>query len=143
MGDQAVKLTNYEKRRLEWGIAITTTGFGLWLLAPMASMDSAAYLQLRAWLSEPAWGLFFLDTGGLHAIALQINGRRWWTPFARAGMLILNAFAYLFFAAGFYTVDPASTAVYIYGPLMTFLLMSALHTAAQDCYRAWMLYRRA
>ena len=58
-------------------------------------------------------------------------------------MLTVNAFAYLFFAAGFYTVDPASTAVFIYGPALMLAVLMALYTAAKDCNRAWMLYRGA
>ena len=138
-----MKLTHYEQRKLEWWLAGMTALFGLWLLAPMVSMDSDAYIQLRAWMREPTWGLFFLCTGSGHAISLEINGRCWWTPFTRTLMLTVNAFAYLFFAAGFYTVDPASTAVFIYGPALMLAVLMALYTAAKDCNRAWMLYRGA
>ena len=53
----------------------------------------------------------------LQCLALFLNGRRWWTPYVRAAMTISNLLAYTLLLAGFWLLDPHTTAVATYGGL--------------------------
>ena len=105
----------FGERKIEYWWAAQTTGFGLWLSHPAGTLDSPAFAILTRWLPEYQWALLFTITGMVHLAALFINGRRWWTPFVRAGATSINALSYAGFAAGFAMLDPMTSAVYTYG----------------------------
>ena len=104
----------FHQRIFEWWLACGTFGFGAFLAWDAPSMDSEAYSQLIMWMSEGSWATFFVVTGLVHITALAINGRRWWTPIARVSATSFNYYAYALFGWGFYRIDNASTAVYLY-----------------------------
>lgn len=129
-------IRKHKDRRLEWWLAATTFGFGLWVVDPARSMDGRAYDVLRTWLSEADWGLLFILTGALHLVALGINGRAWWTPFVRSGVTAANAMIYAAFATGFALSDKSSTAVWIYSALCVAALV-CIYGAVRDVVRIW------
>ena len=67
--------------------------------------------------SEFTWGAMFLLNGLNHALALAINGRRWWSPIVRWVAGFSSASLYLIWAAGFAYADSATTAVFTYSGL--------------------------
>jgi hypothetical protein len=134
-------MTHHHKdRRLEWWLAINTAFFGVFIAAAWQSMDSAAYDVLRTWLTETNWGLLFVVTGFCHAVALGINGRAWWTPFVRTAATSANALIYASFAAGFWAMDPKSTAVWIYSSLSVAALI-CIYGAVKDVVHVWGAWR--
>ncbi|WP_425070633.1 hypothetical protein [Sagittula sp. S175] len=104
----------HKDRRIEWWFATITNLFGCFLLVPAVSMDAKAFEALISWMPEAAWGFFFLATGAIHVIALNINGRAWWTPLTRTLMVALNTFIYAAFGVGIWVADPWSTGVFTY-----------------------------
>lgn len=128
-----MKFTNYNKRKLEWGLAFYTLLYGIFLLFPFVSMASPAYIAVLSILTETQWGFVYVLTGVLHIIALHINGKRWWTPFARLSVLFLNTQAYMCLFLGFLKVSLFSTAVINYGLIVFVLFIPAMLTAAKDC----------
>jgi len=126
----------YADRRIEWWFAIVTFGFGLWIARPEESMDSLAFAALRRVLGEEGWAMVFAITGTLHCAALGINGRRWWTPLVRTGMVVINAFVYVSFGYGIYRIDPASTGVYTYCAAMGLAANICLWGAVKDSHHA-------
>lgn len=131
---------HYKDRRLEWSLAAGTFGFGVWLADGASSMDSEAYLILRAWLVESDWAILFIITGALHMVALGINGRAWWTPFIRSGVTAFNALVYASFATGFWLLDASSTAVFMYSWAGT-QAMICVYGAVKDVSRVWGAWR--
>lgn len=122
-------IIKFKDRIFEWWLAVNTTLFGVFISMPAESMDSLAFLQLRSFMPESAWGAFFLTTGALHLMALIINGRRWWTPLVRSAVTSLNCFVYILFGVGIFMIDPWSTGVFSY--------VSTIGSAAAICfYRA-------
>ena len=89
-------------------------GFGLFILQPERQMDTLAYAALIRAMPEWGWGALFAWVGAWHLIAVAVNGRRWWTPIARAWMCAATSLLYAVFAAGFWAINPHTTAVYTY-----------------------------
>lgn len=104
----------FDNRALEWWLASTTFGSGVFLGQRAPVMSSPPYHQLILWFPEQDWALFFILTGTLHLLALAINGRAWWTPLLRAAMAAANSAVFCLFAAGFFMVLPHTTSVYSY-----------------------------
>ncbi len=121
-------------RETEWTISIAATGFGIWLIWPMPSMDGAAFSVLTNWAPEPQWGLLFFLTGISHVVALVINGRAAWTAWVRAGCAALNFMTYVMLAAGFWVLDPATTGVYSYS-IFAAMALAAWVRAIRDGFR--------
>mgnify|MGYP003453333939 FL=1 len=103
-----------ERRKLEIFVGIGTLGFGLFTLMPAVQMGTQAYDALIRAMPEWQWGLLFASVGSAHLMAVAVNGRRWWTPLARALMCVITAMLYAAFAAGFWSTNPHTTAVYTY-----------------------------
>jgi hypothetical protein len=101
-------------RRLEIFIAGMSFFFGCWLLMPAVSMRTAAYAGLLRLMSEGHWGAMFLLNGLNHALALAINGARWWSPIVRWVASFSTMGLGILWGWGFSLVDPASTAVFMY-----------------------------
>lgn len=127
--------TNYASRKLEWLIALYTVGFGAFLMLPWISMSPRSFRGALAVMGEFSWGGTYLGVGVIHAIALHINGRSAWTPFARAGALFLNANVFLAMTLGIAEVSPVSTGVFTYGFLCFGFCGAAIASAAHDCGR--------
>ena len=133
-------IRHHKDRRLEWWLAWTTFGFGVWLADGSQSMDSAAYEMLRSWLLESDWAIVFVVTGAMHLVALGINGRAWWTPFIRAIVTAGNSLVYISFATGFWLLDDRSTAVWIYSSLCVAALI-CIYGAVKDSCHVWGAWR--
>lgn len=131
----------FKKRLMEWWFAISTIGFGVWLALPMVSMSTGAFYDLTRILSENQWATLFFLTGLAHAIALYVNGSRWWTPFARTGMLTVNTFSYALFACGFAMTYWPTTATYTYGCMILSAAFICIYRAVKDCVHAWEVRR--
>lgn len=127
-------LPKWRLRRLEWCVAIFTAGYGMFLGAAPASMDSPAYAYLLKWMLEARWGDIFLVVGLSCFCALVINGHAPWTPFVRFITSCLNLLLYLLFAYGFHQVDPWSTAVYVYSGWAV-LAGLCVESSVKDCLR--------
>jgi len=121
---------------MEWWFAGSTLGLGLWMLLPWASMSTPAYARLLYWLSEPQWGSLFATTGLAHLTSLYVNGSRWWTPFARVLMLVINSMCYAFLAVGFLTEYWPSSATFTYGGAMCSAALICIFYAVKDCVHA-------
>ena len=102
------------QRRLEIFIAGMAFWFGVWLLLPMTSMRTAGYAALLRMMSEDQWGMIYLLNGLNHGLALAINGSRWWSPLIRWIASFSSMSLGIVWGSGFYAVDPASTAVFMY-----------------------------
>lgn len=133
-------IRHHKDRRLEWWLAAMTFGFGIWLADGAYSMDSAAYNILRTWMVESDWAILFVVTGAMHLIALGINGRAWWTPFVRVFVTAGNSLVYISFAAGFWSIDSQSTAVWIYSSLCVAALI-CIYGAVKDVCHVWGAWR--
>jgi hypothetical protein len=106
-----------ERRRLEVFFAMTTAGFGMFLLLPLASLAAPSAEHLAGMASERAWGGLFLSNGAMHCVWLAVNGARWWSGILRYFAAMGSAILYATWAAGFYAYNPASTAVFTYSAL--------------------------
>ena len=107
-------ISHIERRKLEVFVGIGTMGFGLFILLPDVQMGTAAYHALIKAMPEWQWGALFASVGAAHLMAVAVNGRRWWTPLARASMCVITSMISALFAAGFWDVNPHTTAVFTY-----------------------------
>lgn len=128
--------TPFERRRMEWWFAGSTLGLGLWLFLPWVSMSTGAYSNLLQWLREDEWATIFALTGTAHMTSLYVNGRRWWTPFARATMLAVNALCYAALAVGFMAEYWPTSATFTYGFAMSSAAIICIYYAVKDCVHA-------
>ena len=106
-----------ERRRLEVFFAMTTAGFGMFLLLPITSLATPSAVHLTEMASESAWGGMFLTNGMMHCVWLAVNGARWWSGIVRYFAAMGSAILYATWAAGFYAYNPGSTAVFTYSAL--------------------------
>ena len=134
-------MVHYKSRLLEWWFAIGTVGFGLWLSLPVESMSTGAFADLTRWLDEREWAFLFGITGFAHSISLYVNGRRWWTPFARTLMLVVNSMCYGLFALGFALTYWPTTATFTYGVMILGAAFICIFRAVKDCVHAVEVYR--
>lgn len=132
-------ISHIERRKLEIFVGIGTMGFGLWLLMPGIGMGTAAYRSLLKSMPEWQWGMQFLLVGSAHLMAVAVNGRRWWTPLARAGMCAVTAMLYALFAGGFWMVNPHTTAVFSYAS-HSIAAAWCMYFAVEDAAREWRLH---
>lgn len=135
-------LTNYNKRKLEWSLAIYTLWFGGMLMLPPNSMATPAYASVLQHMDETTWGIVYTCVGAAHCTALHINGRAWWTPLVRLAALATNCFVFLGLCMGFAHFDPFSTATLTYGFIGVWFCGAALLTAAEDCGREIAIWRQ-
>lgn len=126
----------YKNRLLEWWFAISTVGFGGWLALPFDSMATGAFSDLTRWLAENEWAFLFAITGLAHCVSLAVNGRAWWTPFARTLMLTVNSLCYALFAVGFAVTYWPTTATYTYGFMIVGASLICIYRAVKDCVHA-------
>lgn len=133
--------TPFKRRLMEWWFALTTVGFGGWLALPVESMATGAFADLTRLLSERQWAILFALTGLAHCVSLWVNGSRWWTPFARSAMLLVNTMSYALFAAGFAMTYWPTTATYTYGVTILGAAFICIYRAVKDCVHAWEVKR--
>lgn len=105
------------RRKLEVFFAMTTAGFGLWLLFPSEAMRSPALQHVLHMASEASWGGLFLTNGVANCAWLAVNGARWWSPIVRFWAAFGSGSLYLIWAASIAAFDPASTGVFTYSAL--------------------------
>ena len=132
--------THFQSRRLEWLIAFYTVYFGMGLCLPPQSM-SGAFSEVVNIMPETAWGAVYVLVGIIHALALHINGRSEWTPFARLLALILNSQVFLAMAIYLIPTNPFGTGVLTYGFFSIGFCGVAIASAAQDCGRELKIWR--
>lgn len=128
--------THIERRKLEIFVGLGTLGFGLFILLPAVQMGTPAYYALINALAEWQWGVLFASVGAAHLMAVAVNGRRWWTPFARAWMCAVTSMIYALFAAGFLAVSPDTTAIYTYSG-HAIAAAWCFYYAAHDAAEVW------
>lgn len=89
----------YATKSLETYLAGLDILFGLLVLAPTwNTMEPAVYAPLLDFIpNEAVWGALLATRGLTHAIALKINGRAWWTPYARCAASAFSAAFWLMF----------------------------------------------
>ena len=117
--------------------------FGLFLMLPPVSFATTGYHGVLGYLPEFWWGVLYAVTGMLHNVALHINGRAAWTPFARLVTLILNSQVFLAMALAFAHHNPWGSGVFTYGAVSTLFCMIALVAAAEDCGREFKIWKEA
>ena len=135
--------THFRIRRLEWSLAVYTLAFGLFLMLPAVSFATTGYHGVLGYLSEFNWGLLYCLTGVLHNVALHVNGRASWTPFARLLTLFLNSQVFLAMAFAFAQSNPWGSGVFTYGAVGCLFCMIALVAAAEDCGREFKIWKEA
>lgn len=133
--------THYNQRRLEWLLAFYTLFFGVMISMPPTSMGSFGFTNALALMPETAWGLTYAVVGIVHNLALHVNGRAAWTPFARLAALALNSQVFLALALGVASVNPWSTGVFTYGFFAIGFCGAAIFAAAYDCGREIKIWR--
>lgn len=109
--------STFERRKLEVFFAMTTAGFGLFLLLPAASLSTPSTQVIAAMAPERAWGGLFLTNGLMHCVWLAVNGGRWWSSIVRYFSALGSAILYLTWAGCFYSYNPFSTGVFTYAAL--------------------------
>lgn len=134
--------THYPQRRLEWLLALYTVWFGGMLCLPVPSMNPDSFIGALSYMSETSWGVAYVMVGLLHNVALHINGRAAWTPFARLAALALNANVFLAMALSLMPVNPVDTGVLTYGFIAIGFCGAAIWSAAQDCGREVKIWRK-
>lgn len=127
--------TAYATRKLEWLMALYTLYFGLALTLPARSMNTPSFDTVLGILPEWGWGAAYIAVGFAHNLALHVNGRAAWTPFARLFALFLNSQVFLALTLGIAQSNPWGTAVFTYGFFAVGFCGAAIYTAAQDCGR--------
>lgn len=133
--------TNFAARRLEWVLSFYTIYFGALLLMPPISMSSRSFAYTTYVMSENKWGLLYFTVGCLHAIALHINGRAAWTPFARLASLFINSQVLLALSVSLARVDVWATGPHTYGFIGLVFCGVAMYSAAFDCGREYSIWR--
>ena len=133
--------THFGKRKLEWLLALYTCGFGIWLLLPPDSMNIRSFATALRFLREGEWGAIYACVGACHALALHINGRAAWTPFARLAAVFLNSQVFLAITAGIYPSNPWGTGVFTYGFLGIGFCGVCMVSAAVDCGKEVKVWR--
>ncbi len=123
----------YKDRRTEWAVATYTFGFGVVLSGPSASMTSPSWATLLRFMSEGNWGVLFILVGGIHMLALGINGAAWWTPLVRSVTAGINLLAYATILGGIFVENSVSPGVPTYG-LICWLLKDILSRASRDAF---------
>lgn len=134
--------TRYNERRLEWLLAFYTLFFGLMISLPPQSMTSNGFTVALALMPEWAWGAIYVAVGIVHNLALHVNGRAAWTPFARVAVLVLNSQVFFALAIKIAEVSPWSTGVFTYGFFSFGFCGAAIFAAAYDCGREIKIWRK-
>lgn len=137
--------THFQQRKLEWALAVSTSLFGALIALPMESMRTPGYKPVLDIMPEMWWGLTYMAAGVTHIYALHINGRAWWTPFARLFALFISMQVFTAFAFGFSKGNAWSTATLWYGIVAVIYCGTALWYAALDCgkeYKIWIVDRK-
>lgn len=132
----------FQRRRLEIFFAAQTTLFGMWLMLPFVSMAGPSFAMVLTLAPERDWGLLFFFNGCSHALALLVNGRRWWSPFVRWFAAMVTMLAYAALSVCFAQIVPTSTAVANYG-LFVIGAGMCMFTAWQDARLAMRLRNAA
>lgn len=125
--------THYRVRRLEWSLSFYTVFFGTILMLPHVSMATPGYSPVLALLGERDWGMVYAITGLCHMMALHVNGRGAWTPFARLGALLVNSQVLLAMSLAFAQGNLLGTGTITYGGLAVIFCGPAIWSAALDC----------
>lgn len=134
--------TKFSERKLEFGLALYTIGFGLWLAIPGLSFTgSAGFAGVVSIMGEHLWSVMFFCVGTIHLYALHINGRAAWTPFARLAALLGNSAVLFNLSFGFWLNTPLSSGVYTYGFFAFGFCGMAIVPAAKDCGREIAIWR--
>ena len=119
-------------RAPEWWTAGLLVQLG-WVFhtAPTLFQSSPTFSVIARWAVEATWGDLCLTIGGLHVLALVINGtfpRFRWSPHVRAATSLLACGMWFLIALGIHLSGTGPTGVRVYG--MIFLL------EAWNCVRA-------
>lgn len=125
--------THYRVRRLEWSLSIYTVVFGAILMLPHTSMATTGYSPVLSVLGEGGWGAIYVAVGVCHMMALHVNGRGAWTPFARLAALFINSQVLLAMSLAFAHGNILGTATITYGSLAVIFCGPAIWSAALDC----------
>ena len=133
--------THYNQRRLEWLLAFYTLFFGVMISMPSDSMTSSGFAVALALMPEWVWGTIYIVVGIVHNLALHVNGRAAWTPFARVAALLLNSQVFFALALKIAEVNPWSTGVFTYGFFAIGFCGAAIFAAAYDCGREIKIWR--
>jgi hypothetical protein len=128
-----IKYSAY-RRPGELLFAAWTLGLGLWIALPTTAMGSLTFGRFQALAPELQWGMMLMSVGLAHGMSIIVNGARWWTPLARAGMAAIAVWSFAIMAYLFWAVTPGSPAVYVY---LTAACVAAasFYFAALDCGR--------
>lgn len=121
----------FVRRKLEFFFAAHTLMFGGWLLMPFDSMDSPGLAAAVAMFPEAQWGSLLFFNGLCHALALLVNGHRWWSPLVRWFAAMTTMMVYAWLSACIFMANPQSTGVANYA-LLSFGAGLCLWPAWQD-----------
>lgn len=133
--------TRYKDRKLEWLLAFYTLWFGLWVSLPPHSMSGPSFEEALAIAPEWIWGVVYSLVGVVHIISLHVNGRGWWTPFARLFALFLNSQVFLALTIGLAQQNPWGTGVGNYVFIAFGFCGAAFYSASLDCGQEIKIWR--
>lgn len=133
--------TRWPDRKLEWTLAFYTLFFGMMISLPPQSMTSNVFTVALTLMPEWGWGAIYIVVGIVHNLALHVNGRAAWTPFARLAALVLNSQVFFALTIKIAEVTPWSTAVFTYGFFALGFCGAAIFSAAYDCGREIKIWR--
>lgn len=135
--------TRYEGRKLEYATSAHMVGFGAFLLAPTESMLGSLGIEASArLLLEQEWGALFFFLGAACLVALHVNGRGWWTPFARMSCFGAAMVAHVAISSGFVTYQPSNPATFVFLSLAFLFCGEGFLVASRDAGREISRWRR-
>lgn len=133
--------TNFRNRKLEWALSIYSFVFGILLALPPVSFASEGYRGVLSIMPETGWGVVYSLAGLSHCLALHVNGRAAWTPFARLAAVFINSQVFLAMALAFSMQNPWGSGVLTYGALCAIFCLFSGFAAASDCGREWKIWQ--
>ena len=129
--------THYaDRRKLEWTLALQTTGFGLFLGLPLESMrDAPNLVAIESVMPEYAWAWAFGGIGGALVYCLHADRGASWPAFVRAGLMLGLMAVYMAYGVTSLRAAPHLPSTFF---LLSFALLccgSGLISASRDVGR--------
>jgi hypothetical protein len=125
---------HFPARRSEWVTAGVMVVWGFILIGPDPTfVQSKAWAQMAAFMSETTWGKVAIWIGGFRLLALVINGTfagTWygrWSPHVRALASFLTCFLWFQISFGLWASDVLTTGLAVYPGL---LVLDAMNVVA-------------
>ena len=130
----------YATRSMEAYLAWLDLLFGFVVVLPFwNTLQPEVYAPLLAIMpQEEFWGLLLMARGLFHLVSLRINGRAWWTPYARAIASGCSAvFWFVFVLALWWTVPFRPGLIFCMGTINVYAHLYCLRRSGRDAGMAY------